>query len=91
MEGPELDQALEDRILQLLADRDPGKTICPSDVARSLHADLRQSDPDGWRALMQPTRDAAARLVAAGEVVVTRAGEVVDVREARGPVRIRRA
>lgn len=91
MEEPELDQALEDRILQLLAERDPGKTICPSDVARSLHADLSEADPDGWRELMQPTRSAAARLVAAGEVVVTQAGAEIDVTQARGPVRIRLA
>ena len=34
--------------------------------------------------------DAAARLVAAGDVEVTQGGSVVDVATARGPVRIRR-
>ena len=73
---------LEQRILDLLAQRDAGKTICPSDVARAVA-------PDDWRPLMQPVRDAAARLVAAGRVEVTQAGEVVDVATTRGPVRIR--
>ncbi|MCU1673233.1 MAG: hypothetical protein JWN77_1346 [Frankiales bacterium] len=39
---------------------------------------------------MQPVRNAAARLVDAAEVEVTQGGEVVDVRTATGPVRIRR-
>ncbi len=39
---------------------------------------------------MQPARDAAGRLVAAGEVEVTQGGEVVDLATATGPIRIRR-
>lgn len=73
---------LEQRILDLLATRDPASSICPSDVARD-------AAPDDWRPLMQPIRDAAARLVAAGRVEVTQGGRVVDVTTARGPVRIR--
>ena len=75
---------LEQTVLRLLDERDPGKTICPSDVARAL------GPADGWRDLMQPARDAAGRLVAAGEVVITQGGEVVDLATARGPIRIRR-
>lgn len=74
---------LEQRILDLLATRDATSSICPSDVARD-------AAPDDWRPLMQPVRDAAARLVAAGRVEVTQGGRVVDVTTARGPVRIRR-
>lgn len=73
----------EREILDLLDQRAPGATICPSEVAR-----LRAGDD--WRAQMQPVRDAAARLVAAGDVDVTQAGEVVDLATARGPIRIRR-
>lgn len=76
---------LERAILDLLAQRASGATICPSEAARLVAGE------DGWRDLMQPARDAAARLVAAGEVEVTQGGEVVDVATARGPVRIRRA
>ena len=76
--------AIEQTILDLLEERDPGKTICPSDVARSL------GTATGWRDLMEPARQAAARLVAAGEVEITQGGEVVDLATARGPIRIRR-
>jgi len=74
----------ERAILDLLAQRDPGKTICPSEAARAVGG-------DDWRDLMQPARDAARELVGLGEVEVTQRGEVVDVTTARGPVRIRRA
>ena len=38
---------------------------------------------------MQPARDVVARLADAGEVEATQGGEVVDVRTARGPIRVR--
>ncbi|MFZ8756362.1 DUF3253 domain-containing protein [Microbacterium sp. HMH0099] len=71
-------------IRELLAARDAGKTICPSEAARAVGG-------EDWRDLMQPARDAARALVDLGEVEVTQRGEVVDVETARGPVRIRRA
>ncbi|MEX8057205.1 MULTISPECIES: DUF3253 domain-containing protein [Microbacterium] len=70
-------------IRELLAARDAGKTICPSEAARAVGG-------DDWRDLMQSARDAAHSLVELGEVEVTQKGEVVDVNTARGPVRIRR-
>ena len=76
-------ERLERAILDLLDERAP-KTICPSDVAR------REGTADGWRDLMQPVRDAAQRLVSAGEVEITQKGEVVDLATAKGPIRIRR-
>lgn len=81
------DEALERRILELLDERAPGRTICPSDAARSVHP----GDDDGWRELMEPARQAAARLVERGAVEVTQGGEVVDLATAKGPVRLRRA
>ena len=80
--SPDPGPALEQAILDLLEDRTG--TICPSEAARRVAA------TDGWRALMQPARDAAGRLVRAGLVEVTQRGEVVDVGQAQGPVRIRR-
>jgi hypothetical protein len=74
---------LQEAILDLLAQRRPGATICPSDAARAV-------EPDDWRPLMDAAREAARRLAEAGEVEVTQRGEVVDVATARGPVRIRR-
>ena len=78
------DAELERTILSLLADRAPTATICPSDAARAV------GTADSWRSLMDPARDAARRLVEAGEVVITQAGKVVDLDSARGPIRIRR-
>ncbi|MFF4244718.1 DUF3253 domain-containing protein [Streptomyces sp. NPDC001822] len=77
---------LERTILELLGRRRPGATICPSDAARAVY----EGDGDGWRALMEPARAAARRLVAAGEVEITQAGRPVEPAEARGPIRIRR-
>ncbi|GAA4709292.1 DUF3253 domain-containing protein [Nocardioides conyzicola] len=79
----DVDSRLQRTILDLLADRRPGATICPSDAARSVGG-------ADWRPLMDPARAAAQRLVDAGEVVVTQRGQVVDLATARGPVRIRR-
>ena len=91
-----VDRALEARILELLAQRDHGKTICPSEAARAVHAETTSGTAgsegvdEGWRALMEPARRAAARLVAAGEVVVTQGGRVVDLATVTGPIRLRR-
>jgi hypothetical protein len=78
-----VDSRLQRAILDLLAQRRPGATICPSDAARAV-------EPGDWRPLMDAARGAAQRLVDAGEVEVTQGGEVVDLATARGPVRIRR-
>ncbi|WP_375400413.1 DUF3253 domain-containing protein [uncultured Amnibacterium sp.] len=80
--GP-ADRVLEQRIRKLLAARAASATICPSDVARAVA-------PDDWRALMEPVRRAARRLVAAGEVDITQGGRIVDPSTAKGPIRIRR-
>jgi hypothetical protein len=39
---------------------------------------------------MEPARDAVRRLVADGAVEVMQRGEVVDLDDARGPIRVRR-
>ncbi|MBE7161093.1 MAG: DUF3253 domain-containing protein [Williamsia herbipolensis] len=69
-------------VLDLLSERKPTSSICPSDVARRVR-------PDDWRPLMDPVRAAARDLVDAGEVEITQRGEVVDPDTARGPIRIR--
>jgi hypothetical protein len=70
----------EDAIRAVLAGREG--TACPSEAARLL-------DPEGWREHMAAVRDAAAEMAERGELDVTQGGEVVDVRTARGPVRLR--
>jgi hypothetical protein len=79
----DVDFRLQQAILDLLAARRPGATICPSDAARAV-------GEEDWRPLMDAARAAAQRLVDAGQVDVTQAGHVVDLASARGPVRIRR-
>ena len=77
-------ERIQGAILALLAERAPGRTICPSEAARALAGD------DAFRPLMEPVRDAARELVARGELEVTQRGEVVDLDRARGPIRLRR-
>ncbi|MFF9767520.1 DUF3253 domain-containing protein [Streptomyces sp. NPDC053086] len=79
-------RSLEDAILDLLDRRAPGASVCPSDVARAVHPSV----DEGWRALMEPVRRAAARLAAEGQVEITQHGDPVDPAHARGPIRIRR-
>jgi hypothetical protein len=78
------DEQLERTILSLLDQRAPTSTICPSDAARAVGTE------DGWRQLMDRSRDAAQRLVDAGEVEITQGGRVVELSRATGPIRIRR-
>lgn len=90
-----VDADLEAAILSLLDARASGATICPSEAARRVAAPAADggSPPDGdepWRALMEPARRAARRLVAAGEVEITQRGQVVDPSTAKGAIRIRR-
>jgi uncharacterized protein DUF3253 len=79
---------LETSLLELLERRAPGATVCPSEAARQVSG--APDDPDAWRPLMEPARDAVRRLVADGAVEVTQRGEVVDLDDARGPIRVRR-
>ena len=79
-----VDEQLTRSILDLLADRASGATICPSEAARAVGGEK-------WRDLMEPARRAARRLVDAGEVEITQRGTVVDPSTAKGPIRIRRA
>lgn len=84
----DLDAPLEDRlrraVLDLLQRRAATSTICPSDAARAVGG-------AGWRSAMPLARDVAARLADEGVVEVRQGGRRVDVRTARGPVRIARA
>lgn len=79
-----VDERLAATIRELLDARAASATICPSEAARAVGG-------EDWRALMEPARRAARRLVAAGEVEITQGGRVVDPSAARGPIRIRKA
>ena len=84
------DKALEDTILRLLQERGAGKTICPSEAARTVAGGgMLSDDREQWEPLMEPARAAARRLVAAGRIVITQGGHVVEPSTAKGPIRLR--
>ncbi len=71
-------------ILTLLERRGAGKTICPSEAARSLAGEDRE-----FRPYMAVVRDAARALVADGRIEVMQKRRVIDLDKARGPIRLR--
>ena len=73
--------ALREAILALARERGPGRTACPSEVARRL-------DPEGWRELTPAVREAAGTLAASGRIEVSQKGQAVDAASARGPIRL---
>ncbi len=87
------DQALEETILRLLAERGRDKTICPSEAARAVAAAAQPEgsadDPARWQPLMEPARAAARRLVSGGRILITQGGHAVDPSTARGPIRLK--
>lgn len=79
MPPPHLDTA----ILAHLTARGPGKSICPSEVARA-------QAPANWRAHMPAVRDAARQLARDGRLRVTQGQRDLDPAEAwTGPIRLR--
>ncbi|MFH5926793.1 DUF3253 domain-containing protein [Roseomonas xinghualingensis] len=66
-----------------LASHEPGKSICPSEVARALL-------PEKWQPLMTPVRQAAVALMREGQIEVLRKGKPVEPAEVRGVIRLRR-
>ena len=76
--------AIEERMLALLAERGPGKTLDPSEVARSLGGDR----PEPWSPYMQPVRRVAVRLMKEGRLVVLRKGRPVDPDDFKGIYRL---
>ena len=77
-----VDEQLSTAILDLLAARAGGATICPSEAARQVGGEQ-------WEELMEPVRCAARRLVLANRIVITQQGRVVDPSTAKGPIRLR--
>ena len=74
---------VEEVILRLLAERGPGKTICPSEAARAM-----ASDGADWRGFLAPVRRAAVGMAGRGEAVITRKGKPVDPKAFKGVYRI---
>lgn len=77
------DAVVEKQIFVLLAQRNAGATICPSEVARAL-----VSEGGPWRELMPGIRQLAAALARDGRLVVTRGGAPVEATAPGGPIRL---
>jgi Protein of unknown function (DUF3253) len=75
---------IQTTLLRLIAERGPGKTLDPTEVARALGGD----HPDGWGPLMQPIRRVAVALAERGHVVILRKGKPVDPRDFKGVYRL---
>ncbi len=84
----DVDAALDSALVRLLDARPATSSVCPSEVARAVAGG--DADEAAWRALVEPARAAARRLVAAGGAEITQGGRVVDPSTAKGPIRVRR-
>ena len=78
--GAEFDERIASAVRALVRKRRES-SICPSDVARTVGA-------ESWRSIMDDVRRVTAHLADQGQVIVTQKGEPVQLRDARGPVRI---
>ena len=77
-----MNRSIEDAIFSLLAEREPGKSIDPSEAARAV-------DPDGWRRLLPQVRSTAVGLARQGRLAVLRHGKPVDPDGLKGVYRLR--
>lgn len=76
------DDSIAREILRLCHARGAGKTICPSEVARSL------AGPEAWRGLMADVRRVATGLAREGEIAITKRGVPVEDPEGAGAIRL---
>jgi len=87
-------ESMTAHLLRLLTTRDYPKTICPSEVVRSLSTqDLQDAGVERWRDLMPAIRSMVWERMDGGEVEVLQHGEVLPSRtrleDVRGPIRVR--
>ncbi|MEM7621166.1 MAG: DUF3253 domain-containing protein [Pseudomonadota bacterium] len=73
---------IKDRILRLCLERGVGKSICPSEVARSFFTDENE-----WRAMMDDVRAAALALANQNRIIVLHKGKPVNIEITKGPIR----
>lgn len=77
-------EQVDKEIFRQLRQRDPGKSICPSEVARALFAD------DNWREKMSLVRERACILAHNGALRITQGERTLNPKqEFRGPIRLR--
>ncbi|MEO8011119.1 MAG: DUF3253 domain-containing protein [Dokdonella sp.] len=76
---------IQECVLELLVARGPGRSIDVSEAAQCLALRIGYH----WHDLMRPVRTVSAALADAGTVEALQNEAVVDIRAARGPVRLR--
>lgn len=87
--------AINAQLERLVSSREYPKTICPSEVARSLSAqDLQDAGASSWRELMHAIRTLVWTKRRDGEVEVLQRGEPLSedllLEDVRGPIRVRK-
>lgn len=68
--------------MELVGQRGPDKTICPSEAARAVN-------PEKWRPLMDRARDAARELSDDYKITIEQNGQQVYSTNLSGPIRLR--
>lgn len=81
------DDPLAQTILALCAAAGPGKTICPTDAAKTF-ARNREEDDLAWRGHLAQVRSRAVGLARSGRLVIYRKGKPADPDDFRGVYRI---
>lgn len=80
-----LAERIRECMMELLVERGPGRSICLSEAAHRIGLHISCS----WQELMRPVRTVAAALADNGVLEAFQDDRVVDVRDVRGPVRLR--
>ncbi|GAA0723857.1 DUF3253 domain-containing protein [Dokdonella soli] len=80
-----LAERIRECVLELLVDRGPGQSICPTEAAHLLATRIGTR----WQDLMRPVRTVATALAEAGLIEAIQNEAVVDICEVRGPIRLR--
>ncbi|EXJ88784.1 hypothetical protein A1O3_01848, partial [Capronia epimyces CBS 606.96] len=93
--SPSPSSILPNRFHQLLSNRAYPKTVCPSEIARSLSAsELHQLGVSAWRELMPQLRRMAFDARDRGELEILQGGRPVSrdtaPEDVKGPIRIRK-
>ena len=73
---------IEATIFSLLADKAPGKSVSPEEVAKAV-------DAEGWRRLLGQVRATAVGLARQERLVITRHGKPADPETFKGVYRLR--
>jgi hypothetical protein len=73
-------------VLTLLAEREPGATICPSEVARKIATDMSANDEADWRTAMPIVHAVVDHLIGQENIRLSWKGRELAARS--GPYRI---